>query len=64
MESFRKLPVAEVRDMLAMHVGVYSVYLLYWYKSTQFTCFSGTKVRLLTQLAMSVGEDAAMRAVL
>jgi hypothetical protein len=50
--------------MLAMHVGVYSVYLLYWYKSTQFTCFSGTKVRLLTQLAMSVGEDAAMRAVL
>jgi hypothetical protein len=25
----------------------YSVYLLFWYKITQFTCFPGTKVQIL-----------------
>ena len=37
-----RLPSARLRR--------YSVYLLYWYKSTQFTCFTGTKVQLLTLL--------------
>jgi hypothetical protein len=36
----------DARRAAAAAAKRYSVYLLYWYKSTQFTCFTCTKVRM------------------
>jgi hypothetical protein len=40
-----QLQVSETRiTWLNVPVDRYSVYLLFWYKGTQFTCVTGTKV--------------------
>jgi hypothetical protein len=34
----------------------YSLYLIFWYSGTHFTCFTGTKVQILTLSAETVAE--------
>ncbi len=42
----------------------YSVYLPYWYKSTQCTCFTGTKVQRLTHWKPQHNEEYLSPAIL
>jgi hypothetical protein len=40
------------------------VYLLYWYKSAQCTCFTGTKVQILTHWKLQHNEEYMSPAIL
>jgi hypothetical protein len=47
-------PPMRLSEQMVMAMGGrrYSVYLLYWYTSTQFSCFTGTRVQILTRKAL------------
>jgi hypothetical protein len=49
-ECGEQLTAAEVLSVLALLAQTCSVYLLYWHKRAQFTCFTGTNVLSLLAL--------------